>query len=198
LRYRTWTLQAAKNLFPGSCTQFNTVKAAWDAVSVPAQPSDPTCGATSGNPFSYVNLRDEQLACFGISVAPNFPSNCRDITDFNDQQMCFGVSSRSQDPCRNITDRNLQLACFGISVAPNFPSNCRDITDSDMRNFCFGVASGGAMSNCNLVNDSNTRALCFAMATHNSSTCSSITASADLLFCQAVATRSQTPCLSIH
>ena len=39
----TSTLRAAKNLFPGSCTQFNTVKAAWDAVSVPAQAADPTC-----------------------------------------------------------------------------------------------------------------------------------------------------------
>jgi Zn-dependent metalloprotease/subtilisin-like proprotein convertase family protein len=45
LRYRTWTLQAAKNLFPASCDNFNTVKAAWDAVSVPAQAGDPTCGA---------------------------------------------------------------------------------------------------------------------------------------------------------
>jgi hypothetical protein len=43
LRYRTWTLQAAKNLFPSGCTEFNTVKAAWDAVSVPAQAGDPTC-----------------------------------------------------------------------------------------------------------------------------------------------------------
>ena len=33
LKYRTWTLTAAKNLFPGSCTEFNTVKAAWDAVA---------------------------------------------------------------------------------------------------------------------------------------------------------------------
>jgi Zn-dependent metalloprotease len=48
LRYRTWTLQAAINLFPGSCTQFNTVKAAWDAVSVPAQAGDPTCGGGGG------------------------------------------------------------------------------------------------------------------------------------------------------
>jgi zinc metalloprotease ZmpA len=48
LRYRVWTLQAAKNLFPGSCTQFNTVKAAWDAVSVPAQSGEPTC--TGGSP----------------------------------------------------------------------------------------------------------------------------------------------------
>ena len=43
LRYRVWTLQAAKNLFPGSCTQFNAVKAAWAAVSVPAQSGEPTC-----------------------------------------------------------------------------------------------------------------------------------------------------------
>ncbi|WP_328607056.1 M4 family metallopeptidase [Amycolatopsis sp. NBC_00345] len=44
LKYRTWTLTAAKNLFPDSCTQFNSIKAAWDAVSVPAQSDDPTCG----------------------------------------------------------------------------------------------------------------------------------------------------------
>ncbi|MEU5692835.1 M4 family metallopeptidase [Actinosynnema sp. NPDC020468] len=43
LKYRTWSLQAAKNLYPNSCAEFNTVKAAWDAVSVPAQSGDPTC-----------------------------------------------------------------------------------------------------------------------------------------------------------
>jgi len=43
LNYRIWTLQAAKNLFPAGCTEFNTVKAAWDAVSVPAQAGEPTC-----------------------------------------------------------------------------------------------------------------------------------------------------------
>jgi len=42
-RYRLWTLQAAKNLFPGSCTQFNTVRAAWNAVSVPVQSGEPSC-----------------------------------------------------------------------------------------------------------------------------------------------------------
>ncbi|MFD1076405.1 M4 family metallopeptidase [Longispora fulva] len=46
LKYRTWTLQAAKNLYGNStCTEFNTVKAAWNAVSVPAQVDDPTCTA---------------------------------------------------------------------------------------------------------------------------------------------------------
>ena len=47
LKYRTWTLDAAKNLFPVSCTEFNTVKAAWDAVSVPAQSDEPTCEGAS-------------------------------------------------------------------------------------------------------------------------------------------------------
>jgi hypothetical protein len=56
LRYRTWTLQSAINLFPGSCTQFNTVKAAWDAVSVPAQPGDPTCGGGGGGGGGGTNL----------------------------------------------------------------------------------------------------------------------------------------------
>lgn len=45
LKYRTWTLRAAKTLFPNDCTEFNTVKAAWNAVSVPAQSGDPTCTA---------------------------------------------------------------------------------------------------------------------------------------------------------
>ncbi len=48
LKYRTWTLTAAKNLYPSSCTEFNTVKAAWDAVSVPAQAADPTCTTGGG------------------------------------------------------------------------------------------------------------------------------------------------------
>jgi zinc metalloprotease ZmpA len=42
-RYRTATLNAAKNLFPATCGPFSTVRAAWNAIGVPAQPADPTC-----------------------------------------------------------------------------------------------------------------------------------------------------------
>ncbi|WP_020524087.1 proprotein convertase P-domain-containing protein [Catelliglobosispora koreensis] len=45
LKYRTWTLQSAKNL-DATCGLFNKTKAAWDAVSVPAQTADPTCSAS--------------------------------------------------------------------------------------------------------------------------------------------------------
>ena len=54
LKYRTWSLTAARYLFPGSCTEFNAVKAAWTAVSVPAQTGDPTC-TTGGNTVTVAN-----------------------------------------------------------------------------------------------------------------------------------------------
>ncbi|WP_415839301.1 M4 family metallopeptidase, partial [Nocardioides zeicaulis] len=49
LKYRTWTLTAAKNL-DSTCALFNSTKAAWNAVNVPAQSADPTCGGTTTPP----------------------------------------------------------------------------------------------------------------------------------------------------
>jgi Zn-dependent metalloprotease len=43
---RKATLEAALELHPGSCTEFEAVKAAWNAVSVPSR-QDPTCTVTS-------------------------------------------------------------------------------------------------------------------------------------------------------
>ncbi|RKE23315.1 M28 family peptidase [Streptomyces sp. TLI_171] len=50
-KYRTATLTAAKNLDSG-CTLFNRTKAAWDAVSVPAQAGDPSCTSSPSNDYS--------------------------------------------------------------------------------------------------------------------------------------------------
>ncbi|MDO9498323.1 MAG: M4 family metallopeptidase [Nocardioides sp.] len=45
---RVATLTATKNLYGSTdCTTFNKVRAAWDAVSVPAQSGEPTCGGTT-------------------------------------------------------------------------------------------------------------------------------------------------------
>jgi hypothetical protein len=41
--YRLWTVTAASNLFHYQCDVINRVKAAWDAVDVPAQPGEPVC-----------------------------------------------------------------------------------------------------------------------------------------------------------
>jgi Zn-dependent metalloprotease len=66
LKYRTWTLTAAKNLTPGDCTAFNTVKAAWNAVSVPAQTGDPTC-TTGGTNTVTVNNPGSQTGTVGTA-----------------------------------------------------------------------------------------------------------------------------------
>jgi hypothetical protein len=160
-------------------------------------PTPPPTSASS--PFQYSIPRDEQLACYGISVAPNFPSNCRDITNADDQNMCYGMSENSQTPCMSIVDTNLKLACYGMSVAPNQPTNCRSITDPEMQAYCYGVSTAQTtVPNCNNVVNSDLRAQCLGIALHNASFCSSITNTNDRLFCQGIASRSQTPCRSIQ
>jgi hypothetical protein len=73
LKYRTWTLTAAKNLYSPSCTEFNTVKAAWDAVSVPAQAGDPTCSTSGGvtvtNPGNKTATVGTAIASFTLSAS---------------------------------------------------------------------------------------------------------------------------------
>jgi Zn-dependent metalloprotease len=64
LKYRTATLNAAKNLTPGNCANFNVVKAAWDAVSVPAQAGDPTCTSSGG---VTVNNPGNQTGTVGVA-----------------------------------------------------------------------------------------------------------------------------------
>ncbi|MGY0237116.1 M28 family peptidase [Longispora urticae] len=50
-KYRIATLQAAKNL-DSTCALYNKTKAAWDAVTLPAQSGEATCTGTPGNDFS--------------------------------------------------------------------------------------------------------------------------------------------------
>ncbi|MET9255414.1 M28 family peptidase [Streptomyces sp. NPDC003717] len=50
-KYRTATLSSAKSL-DATCALFTRTKAAWDAISVPAQTADPTCTPSGQNDFS--------------------------------------------------------------------------------------------------------------------------------------------------
>ncbi|GAA2337465.1 M4 family metallopeptidase [Dactylosporangium salmoneum] len=51
-KYRGATLRAAVNLFGANSQECNTVKAAWSAISVPAQSGEPACGTAQQNDFS--------------------------------------------------------------------------------------------------------------------------------------------------
>jgi hypothetical protein len=164
-----------------------------DCVVPPPTPP-PT---SASNPFQYNTPRDEQLACYGI--AASFDTNCRDIADPDDKQMCLAMSELSQAPCTTIQNRNLQLACYGMSAAPNFPSNCDSITDPQMQYYCFGVSGGSTLSsNCDRLLNADMRAQCKGISLHNPPSCSSIINTNDRLFCQGVASRSQMPCHSIQ
>jgi Zn-dependent metalloprotease len=66
LKYRTWTLTAAKNLGAGDCTLFNRTKDAWNAVSVPAQTGDPTC--TTGGALT-LNNPGNQTGTVGVATS---------------------------------------------------------------------------------------------------------------------------------
>ena len=72
LKYRTWTLTAAKNL-DASCNLYNKTKAAWNAVSVPAQAADPTCGSTGTvtvtNPGNKSGTVGSPIASFTLSAS---------------------------------------------------------------------------------------------------------------------------------
>jgi len=72
LKYRTWTLTSAKNL-DATCGLFNVTKAAWDAVSVPAQSADPTCsasgGVTVGNPGNKTGTVGTAITAFTVTAS---------------------------------------------------------------------------------------------------------------------------------
>ncbi len=160
-----------------------------------------TCGqprplpAGSTNPFTYSSARDQYLACWGI--AGQISSNCTDISDLNDRQLCFGLSTGSQSPFSTMTDRNLQLACYGMSVAPNYPSNCNDITDAGMKDFCYSVSSWGSSGSCSGVTSPSEKALCQALTYRNSSYCASITNANDKWFCYGTSSRTNSYCANI-
>jgi len=71
LKYRTWTLTAAKNLYgTTTCAEFNAVKAAWNAVSVPAQSGEPTCTAGGGTGTVSVTNPGNKSGTVGTAISP--------------------------------------------------------------------------------------------------------------------------------
>ncbi|HEY3531459.1 MAG TPA: M4 family metallopeptidase [Nocardioides sp.] len=68
LKYRTWTLTAAKNL-DSTCALFNATKAAWNAVSVPAQSGDPTCSGGGGTNTVTVNNPGNRTGTVGTAAS---------------------------------------------------------------------------------------------------------------------------------
>lgn len=68
-KYREWTLIAARNLYGQStCTEFNRIKAAWNAVSVPVQAGEGTCTKNAG--AVRITNATERTATAGSTPTP--------------------------------------------------------------------------------------------------------------------------------
>ncbi|MFI0980465.1 M28 family peptidase [Streptomyces sp. NPDC021093] len=75
-KYRTATLNSAKNLDLATCNLFNKTKAAWDAISVPAQTADPTCTPSGqNNDFSMALNPASGTVQQGASVTTSVVTN---------------------------------------------------------------------------------------------------------------------------
>lgn len=123
-----------------------------------------------------VTDRNLQLSCFGIAFAPNFPTNCRDITNPQMQSFCYGVSSGGSPTtpnCSTVADSDARALCNGMALHDS--SFCSGISNANDRQFCLGVSSH-TPSQCSTISscpDPNAQAACLnGGGTWNWSTCS--------------------------
>ncbi|CAM5303278.1 peptidase M28 [Streptomyces spiroverticillatus] len=89
-KYRTATLTSAKNLDLATCNLFNKTKAAWDAISVGAQPGDPTCVPNNQDDFSLALNPTSGTVQQGSSVSTTVTTN---TTTGNAQQVALTASN---------------------------------------------------------------------------------------------------------
>jgi PKD repeat protein len=95
---------------------------------------------SSQDPCRSMTDRNLQLACYGMAFAPDFPSNCRDITVPGLQDFCYSVSSwGSWANCSGVSNAADSALCKALTYRDS--SYCATITSVADRQFCYGVSS---------------------------------------------------------
>ncbi|MGC0416384.1 Zn-dependent metalloprotease [Embleya sp. AB8] len=104
-RYRTATLSSAKAL-DSTCALFNKTKAAWDAVSLPAQSGDPTCtGGPAQNDFALSVSPNSGTVQAGSSVSATVGTT---ITSGTAQTVALTASGQPSDVTVSLTPSSVQ------------------------------------------------------------------------------------------
>ncbi|MFI6977712.1 hypothetical protein ACIBSV_03875, partial [Embleya sp. NPDC050154] len=113
-KYRTATLNSAKTLDP-TCALFNKTKAAWDAVSVPAQPNDPTCtGGPGQNDFSMTLSPNSGTVQAGNSVSSTLSTT---VTSGVAQTVALTASGQPTDVSVTLTPNSIQSGASSTLTA---------------------------------------------------------------------------------
>ncbi|TYK47001.1 M4 family metallopeptidase [Actinomadura decatromicini] len=91
---RVQTINAALQAFPGSATECNAVKAAWDAVNVPAQSGEASCG-TQQNDFSLALSAGSGRTIAGRTATATVTTQ---VTGGSAQQVALSATSSPAGP----------------------------------------------------------------------------------------------------
>src|SRR5262245_33860633 len=95
--------------------------------------------ASSQDPCRTMTDRNLQLTCYGMAFAPNFPSNCRDITDSGLRDFCFSASSwGTVANCSGVADIADHALCQALTYRDS--SYCATIANTNDRQFCSAVS----------------------------------------------------------
>ncbi|MFF0298548.1 M28 family peptidase [Kitasatospora sp. NPDC004614] len=126
-KYRTATLTAAKNLDP-TCNLHARTKAAWDAVSVPAQPGDPSCTGTPTSDYSLALSPSAGTVQQGASTTATVSTA---VTSGSAANVSLSVSGAPTGTTAAVSPSSVQTggsATLNISVGANTPAGTYPLT----------------------------------------------------------------------
>ncbi|MFE1317353.1 M28 family peptidase [Kitasatospora phosalacinea] len=125
-KYRTATLTAAKNL-DSSCNFFNRTKAAWDAVSVPAQAGDPTCNGTQ-NDYALALSPSSGTVQAGSSTSATVSTTVTAGSAANVSLSVTGAPSGTTATVSPSTVQSGGSATLNVNVGANTPAGTYTLT----------------------------------------------------------------------
>ncbi|MFC9977406.1 M4 family metallopeptidase [Spirillospora sp. NPDC127200] len=126
-RARLETVNAAVQLFPGSATECNAVKAAWSAVNVPAQSGEASCG-TQQNDFQLSLNPSSGTAQAGGSVTATVSTQ---TTGGSAQQVALSATSTPGGPTATFSPATVtsgQSATMTVNVPAGTPNGTYTLT----------------------------------------------------------------------
>ncbi|WP_242614360.1 M4 family metallopeptidase [Actinomadura roseirufa] len=122
-RARVATIQAANELFPNSGNECNAVKAAWAAISVPAQSGEPACGTTQSD-FDLKLSPASGSAKAGESVTATVNTT---VTGGSAQEVKLSATSTPAGPTATFANPTIQSG-QSTQVTINVPAGTPDGT----------------------------------------------------------------------
>ncbi|MDQ3402227.1 MAG: M4 family metallopeptidase, partial [Actinomycetota bacterium] len=123
---RTASLSAAKNLYQ-DCTVFNSVKAAWNAVSVPAQSGEATCTAEN-NDFSLSSSPASGTVSQGSSVNTTISTTTTSGTAQNVTLSASGLPSGATASFSPTSVTSGNASTLTISAGASTPTGTYNVT----------------------------------------------------------------------